>query len=214
MDRKELYPQVFTWLFVGLLITFLTGYSLSLNLDLVAKIFSGAPYIILIILELGIAVFFSVRLTKMSKITAMICYILYSFLTGLTFSSIFIAFDISSIMLIFALAAIVFGLFALIGYTTKKDLSSWSNFLLMALLAIVIAGIVNIFLKLPTLNIIITIISVIIFMAYIIYDMKKVEVLSSYNEESGPIYGAFQLYLDFINIFIDLLKLFGKASDN
>lgn len=214
MDKRELYPKVFTWLFVGLLVTFITGYALSLNLDLVAKIYSGASYLILIILELGIAIFFSARLAKMNKLTATICYILYSFLTGITFSSIFIAFDITSIMLIFVLASAIFGIFALIGYTTKKDLSSWSNFLLMSLLAVVIASIVNIFLKLPTFDIIITVISVIVFMAYIVYDMKKAEMLSSFNEESGPIFAAFQLYLDFINIFIDLLRIFGKANDH
>ena len=214
MSKNELYPKVFTWLFIGLLVTFLTGYSLSLNLDLVAKILTGGSYLILIILELGIAIFFSLKLSNMSKTTATICYLLYSFITGLTFSTIFIAYQLTSIMLVFLVAAIVFGLFALIGYTTKKDISSWSSFLFMALLAIIIITIINMFLNIESLDLIITVISVLLFLGYIIYDMKKVEMLTAYNEEAGPIYGAFQLYLDFIDIFVDLLRLFGKAKDN
>ena len=70
------------------------------------------------------------------------------------------------------------------------------------------------FLNIESLDLIITVISVLLFLGYIIYDMKKVEMLTAYNEEAGPIYGAFQLYLDFINIFVDLLRLFGKAKDN
>lgn len=213
-NKNEIYPKVFTWLFVGLLVTFLTGYALSLNLDLVIDLLSGGSYIILIVAEFAVAIFFSLRLSKMSKTTAIICYLLYSFLTGITFSTIFIAFAIESIMLVFVVTAVLFGIFALIGYTTKKDLSSWSTFLLMALLGVVITGVINIFLQIPALEFVITIISILVFLAYTIYDMKKLEMLTNYNPESGPIYGAFQLYLDFINLFLDLLKLLGKANDN
>lgn len=213
-NKNELYPKVFTWLFVGLLVTFITGYALSLNLDLVNSILSGGSYFILILVEFAVAIFFSVRLGKMSKMTAILCYLLYSFITGITFSTIFIAFAIESIMLVFVITAILFGIFALIGYTTKKDLSSWSTFLLMALLGVVITSVINIFLQIPTLDFVITLISIVVFLAYIIYDMKKIKLLADYNPESGPIYGAFQLYLDFINLFIDLLKLLGKANDN
>ncbi len=214
MNKKELYPKVFTWLFVGLLITFMTGYSLSLNEQLTYNILSGSTYIILVVVEFVVAIFFSMRLAKMSKITATICYIIYSFLTGLTFSSIFLVFKLSSIMLVFLVTSITFGIFAIIGYTTKKDITSWSNYLLMALLAVIIATIINIFFKSPMFDLIITIISIIIFLAYVVYDIKRAEFLTSYNEEAGPIYAAFQLYLDFINLFVDLLRLLNNNSDN
>lgn len=214
MKKNELYPKVFMWLFVGLLVTFITGYSLSLNEELTYKLISGSTYIILVIVELIVAIFFSIRLSKMSKITATLCYIIYSFLTGITFSAIFLVFQLSSIMLVFLVTSITFGIFALIGYTTKKDITSWSNYLLMALLAVIIATVLNIFFKSPMFDLIITIISIIVFLAYVVYDMKKAEFLANYNEEAGPIYAAFQLYLDFINIFIDLLKLIGNNSDN
>ena len=214
MNKNEIYPKVFLWLFVGLLVTFLTGYSISLNPTMVYNLLTGASYIILVVLEFGIAIFFSVRLNKMSKITATICYLIYSFITGLTFSSIFLVFNLSSIMLVFLITSITFGIFALIGYTTKKDLSSWTNYLLMALLAVIVATIINIFIKSSTFELIVTIISIVVFLAYIVYDMKKAEALVDYNEEAGPIYAAFQLYLDFINIFVDLLQLIGDISDN
>ena len=145
----------------------------------------------------------------MSKLTAIICYIIYSFLTGITFGVIFLAFKLSSIMSIFLITSIVFLAFAVIGMTTKKDLSKMSMWLLMSLLAILVAGIVNIFVKSST------IISTIVFIAYIIYDMKNAEyIIREVGEDKGAIYGAFQLYLDFINLFINLLKLLGKANDN
>ena len=212
---QEKYPKVFTWLFIGLIITFLTGYSLSLYPYAALRLNSGGTYIILAIIEIAIAIFFSTRLHKMSKLTAIICYIIYSFLTGITFGVIFLAFKLSSIMSIFLITSIVFLAFAVIGMTTKKDLSKMSMWLLMSLLAILVAGIVKIFLKSSMLDLIITIIYTIVFIAYIIYDMKNAEyIIREVGEDKGAIYGAFQLYLDFINLFINLLKLLGKANDN
>ena len=213
MNKNELYPKVFTWLFVGLLVTFLTGYCLSINEEMVYNLVSTVPYWLLIVIELGVAIFFSVRINKMSKITASICYLIYSFITGITFSTIFIVYNLSFIMFVFLVTAITFLIFAIIGYTTKKDVSGWGSFLMMALLAVIVTSIVNIFIKSSTMDLIITLISVVIFLGYVIYDMKNVERLALVNSEAGPIYGAFQLYLDFINIFVDLLKLLGN-SDN
>jgi len=212
---KESYSKIFTWLFVGLIVTFLTGYTLSLTPDAAIRLISGSSYIIIAIVEIVIAIFFSARLHKMSKTTATICYILYSFLTGITFGAIFLVFEISSIMMVFLVTAIVFILFALIGSKTKKNLSRISMWLLMSLLAIIIAGIVNIFIKSATIDLVITIISVIVFIGYIMFDMQNAEaIINSVGEEKGAIYGAFQLYLDFINLFINLLKLLGKVSDD
>lgn len=212
---KESYSKIFTWLFVGLIVTFLTGYTLSLTPDAAIRLISGSSYIIIAIVEIVIAIFFSARLHKMSKTTATICYILYSFLTGITFGAIFLVFEIQSIMMVFLVTAIVFILFALIGSKTKKNLSRLSMWLLMSLLAIIIAGIVNIFVKSATMDLVITIISVIVFIGYIMFDMQNAEaIINSVGEEKGAIYGAFQLYLDFINLFINLLKLLGKVSDD
>ena len=213
MLTDETYPKIFTWLAIGLLITFLTGYTLSLNEVALAKLLSGGSYIVLVILEVAVAIFLSVRITKMSKMTATICYLLYTFLTGLTFGGIFISFKLSSIIAIFLASAVVFGLAALIGYTTKKDMSKFGSFLIIALLGIIIMSIINIFLKINGIQFIISIIGVVIFIGYTMYDINRIKQLDFYNEESGAIYGAFQLYLDFINIFIELLNLFGDTKD-
>lgn len=213
MENRDIYPKVFTWLFIGLLITFITGYSLSLNPNLLYG-FSGMTSIILIIAEVAIALFFSFRLQKMSKNTAIVCYGLYSIITGITLSGIFIIYKLTSIIYVFLIAAALFLIFAIIGKTTKVDLSKLGTYLFMILFAVIVLSVVNIFLGLETMELIICIISIVVFLGYIAYDMQKVRSLVSVvGEDKAAIFGAFQLYLDFINLFIDLLRLLGKSND-
>ena len=214
MDLNKIMQKTFGWMFVGLLLTFLTGYYVSTNENMLYNIFSSNLYFILIIVEIVLVIFLSARLHKMSTTTARITFMLYSFVTGLTFSSIFIAFSMSSIMLVFLITAILFGIFALIGYFTNIDLSKFSTFLLMALIGIIICTIVNMFLNNGLFELIITIVSVIIFLGYTAYDIYKVKNLAGQiDEDKLAIIGALELYLDFINLFIDLLRLFGKSRD-
>lgn len=214
MDLNKIMQKTFGWMFVGLLLTFLTGYYVSTNENMLYNIFSSNLYFILIIVEIVLVIFLSARLHKMSTTTARITFMLYSFVTGLTFSSIFIAFSMSSIMLVFLITAILFGIFALIGYFTNIDLSKFSTFLLMALIGIIICTIVNMFLNNGLFELIITIVSVIIFLGYTAYDIHKVKNLAGQiDEDKLAIIGALELYLDFINLFIDLLRLFGKSRD-
>lgn len=203
------------WLFIGLLVTFCTGYTISLNETMITNIASSGVMWMAIIVELGIAIFFGVRITKMSKTTAIICYILYSFTTGLTFAFIFLAYKMASIMMIFGITALLFAIFGLYGYYTKRDLSKIGSFLFMGLIAIILTSIVNIFLHSSGLTFMISIVALIIFLGYIAYDIKNIDYLA-YNigEDKAAIYGAFQLYLDFINLFIHLLQLFGNSNDN
>lgn len=213
MKNNDVYPKVFTWLFIGLLITFITGYSLSLNRDLLYG-FSGMMPVILLLIEFGIALFFSFRLQKMSKNTAIVCYGLYSIITGVTLSSIFIIYKLSSIVYVFLIAAILFLIFAIIGKTTKVDLSKLGIYLFMILFAVIVLSIVNIFLGLESMELIICIVSIVVFLGYVAYDMQKVrDLVLVVGEDKAAIFGAFQLYLDFINLFIDLLRLFGKSND-
>ncbi len=212
---KENYSKIFTWLFIGLIITFVTGYSLSLNTDLAITLASGSSYLVIAIVEIVIAIFFSLRLAKMSRLTATICYILYSFLTGITFGSIFLVFELTSIMNVFLITSIVFLIFALVAMHSKKDFSKLSLWLGMSLLAIVVASLLNIFFRSSVLNLIITIVSIVIFIGYIIFDLKNAENIMTYiDEDKGAIYVAFQLYLDFINLFLDLLRLLGNQKDD
>ena len=213
--EKKLYPKVFMWMFIGLLVTFLTGFFVSTNENMLMSIFSGGAYFILVLLELGVVIFLSARIHKMSSATAKICFIIYSFLTGLTLSSIFVVYKLESIMLIFLVAAFLFGVFAIIGYKTKLDLTRFGTILLMMLLGIILCTVINIFLGNETFDIIICIISIIVFLGFVAFDIQKIKRLenSMIDRENLAIIGALELYLDFINIFLDLLRLFGDSRD-
>ena len=213
-ENNEVYPKMFTWLFIGLLITFVSGYSLSMNGPLMYNILSIGVLPIAII-EIVIAVLLGIRLQKMNPITTKILYIVYCILTGITFSVIFVAFKVSSLISLFIITAVIFALIALYGYTTKKDLTKLGTIIFIGLLGLIIGELINAFIfKNATMDLGLTIIGVIIFVGYIAYDVNKVkELLPFIGEEKAAVYGAFQLYLDFINLFIRLLELFGKRND-
>ncbi len=213
---NKLLSKSFMYMFIGLLLTFITGYVVSTNENMLEAIFNSSFYWIIFIVEIALVIFFSARITKMSKTTATICFLLYSFVSGLTFSSIFIIFEISSIMYVFLATAILFGIFGLIGYFTNLDLSKFGTYLLMALIGILICSLINIFLGNTTFDIIISIIAVLIFLGYTAYDINRIKELSDngLNSEVLAIHGAFELYLDFINIFLHLLSLIGNSKDS
>ena len=151
----------------------------------------------------------------MQPMTSKIFFCLYSFLTGLTFSSIFVVYDLMSIMYVFGITAIVMLVFGLIGYYTKLDLTKIWVYLFMGLLAVIICEIINIFVGSEVFDMGITIVCLIIFIAYIAFDIQSIKknMYMIENEDNLAIYGALQLYLDFINIFLRLLQLFGKNKD-
>ena len=212
---NKILSKVFTWMFVGLLITFLTGYYVSLNEFALARIFSGYTYIIVLIIEFILVIYLSARITKMNPTTARICFLLYSFVTGITFGGIFIVYELTSIVYTFLITAIIFGVCALIGKTTKLDLTKIGSYLIIGLFGVILCSVVNIFLKSSAFAMLLSIGTVIIFLGLTAYDVQKIQKLEGViPEENLPIYGALELYLDFINIFIALLKIFGKAKDN
>ncbi len=212
---NKLLSKSFLWMFVGLLVTFVTGYVVATNNNMLEAVFESSLYWVFIILELVLVIFFSARVQKMSPTTAKICFLLYSFVSGLTFSSIFVIFELSSVMYVFLIAAIVFAIFGLIGYYTKFDLSKIGTYLLMGLIAVIICGIVNIFLNNSTFDLIVSIIALIIFFGFTAYDVKNIKTLAESGMDSDvvAINGAFELYLDFINIFIHLIQVIGDAKD-
>lgn len=216
MDNKNnFYSKVFGWLFVGILITFVSAYLVSHSYSLLSMIASSSAYWFIFIAQIGLCIFLSARINKMSSTTAMICYILYTLLTGVTFSILFIVFYMYSIMYIFLATAIVFGIFALIGAKTKINLASYGTFLLVALLSLIVLEVINMFMLNNTVDMVLCIVGVVIFVGYIAYDMQHIKVLAESGEGNTnlAILGAFELYLDFINLFIKLLRLFGKERD-
>lgn len=207
--KNEFLSKVFKWFGLGLLITFIVSYLVSNNLMLLSLIFNGYGYIIILILEIVLAIWLTTRIRKMDSKLTKILYISYTALTGLTFSSIFIIYEITSIIWIFLVSAIIFFVFALIGKNEKIDLSKFGIYLFIGLIGIILLNIINIFIMNNTLDIILCIIGLIIFIAYVAYDINKI--IKYYDDtDNMAVIGAFELYLDFINIFIKLLRLFGK----
>ena len=212
--KNNLYSKMFMWMFIGLLITFLVGYYVSTNENMIYNIFATKFYWVIYIAEIVTVIVLSARILKMSKNGAIFGFLLYSFLSGLTFSSIFLTFKMSSIIFIFLITALVFLIFALIGYFTKIDLTKLGTILFMGLIGILIASIINIFVQSQTFDLILVIIGIIVFIGYIAYDINKVKRLEGQiDEDKLSIIGALELYLDFINLFIRLLQLFGKSRD-
>lgn len=212
--NNKIYSKVYFWLFIGLLVTFATGAYTATNEDALSVIFSKGYYWIFVLLELGLAIFLSARIHKMQPTTAKISYLLYTFFSGLTFASLFVVYKLESIILVFAVTAILFLIFAVIGHFTKMDLSKIGTYLIMMLIGIILCTIVNLFLQNSTFDMVISAISIIVFLGFIAYDVQKINRLNGYlAEDNLAAIGAFELYLDFINVFIDLLRLFGKADD-
>ena len=211
---KNIFAKVFLWMFIGLLITFGTSFYVSTQEFLAWNVLKLGW--VWFIIELAIVIFLTARITKMSSFTAKLSFALYSFVTGLMLSYIFIIFSLPSILLVFGAAALMFGVFGLYGYFTKVDLTKISSILAMGLVGIIIVSLINIFLGNAMVDTIISIVGIVIFTLFVAYDIQKIKSFSSFSNiptDNLAIYGALQLYLDFINIFLDLLNLFGSSRD-
>ena len=215
--KNKVLSDAFGWLFIGLLICFGVSYVTTISDEMVSLVYgclNGWGYLVFLAAELIVAFVLVLRITKLSPGMAKILYILYTALTGLSLTGIFAVYTASSLAFVFLATAVIFGTFAIIGKTTKLDLSKWGVYLLVALFAIIILEIINIFVKSESFNIVICIVSVLIFSAYTAYDVQKaLDKSFLVNVENKGIYCAFQLFLDFINLFLDLLRLFGKTND-
>ena len=214
LQDNKIFSKIFFWMFIGLAITFGVGYYVSINENMLYNVFSKY-YIFLIIAELAVVIWLSAKINKMQPQTAKILFCVYSFLTGLTFSSIFVIYNMMSIMYVFGITSIIFLIFALIGYYTNIDLTKMGVYLFMILIGVIICSIINIFVGSYKFDLVLTIICLIVFIIYIAYDIQviKRKLYHIANEENFAIFGALQLYLDFINIFIRLLQLFGRSRD-
>ena len=211
MNKNTLYSKVFGWLGIGLLITFAVGYYVSFHLD--NSMFTGFA-MISIFAELAIAFVMGLCIAKLSPTACTILYLVYCVLSGLNFSIIFITYKVTSIVYVFLITSCIFLLFAVLGRISKVDFRKLGVYLLFTLLAVIIGSLVNIFIGSSTLSLGLTVLSIIVFMLYILYDMKMIDNMDDvFGEEKAAVYGAFQLYIDFINLFIDILRLIGKAKD-
>ena len=209
--------RTYAWMTAGLLVTSIIAYMISAS-QVLSAFFLGNPIVFYgaIVLELAVVFYFSFRVQKMSSASAGIIFIVYSLLNGITFALLFLLYTASSIALTFIVTAGVFGLMSLYGYLTKRDLTTAGNIALMALIGIIVASVVNFFLNSIAIYWITTYAGVLIFVVLIARDTQKLRKLYTLGESTlggerkEAIVGALTLYLDFINLFIDLLRIFGR----
>lgn len=215
MESNKLISKSFLWMCIGLLVTFVTGFGVASNERMLENIFSGSGFWIFIILEFVLVIVLSLRIMKMSPTSAKICFILYSFVSGLTFSSVFVVYELSSVMYVFLLSSLIFGIMAYIGYKTNVDLTKFGFYFMIALISVIVISIINVFIGSDGLEMILSIVCVLLFLGITAFDVQKIKSLENSNlpADNLAIYGALQLYLDFINIFLDLLKIIGNNRD-
>lgn len=211
--------KVYNWMALALLITGLVAYFTATTPSLMnAIIGSKILFFGLIIGELGLVIYLTRSINKLSRNNAIGAFLLYSVLNGLTMSVIFMAYTSNSIATTFYITAGTFAAMSFYGYTTKRDLTSIGNMAFMALIGIIIASVVNMFLQNEMMYWIISYLGVAIFVGLIAYDTQKLKEIGSRgfvnedNMEKTSIMGALSLYLDFVNLFLFLLRIFGDRK--
>ena len=211
--------KVYNWMALALLITGVVAYFTSQSDMLVQAIFgSKILFFGLIIGELALVGYISARIQKISSYTATLLFLAYTVLNGLTMAVIFLAYTSSSICTTFIITAGTFGTMSLYGYYTKSDLTKIGNLAFMALIGIIIASVVNMFMQSEMMSWVISYLGVAIFIGLTAYDTQKIKQLAINgfeNDESmekNAILGALTLYLDFINLFLFLLRIMGDRK--
>ncbi len=216
--KKKFISNVYAWMGIALAITGIVAYLTANSVTLLNIIFANRfTYLGLIIGELILVGVLSAKIRTMSLSTAMIMFIVYSVVNGLTMSSIFLAYTHESIAHVFGISALMFAVMSIFGKITKKNLAPMARYLFMALIGVIIAALINYFLGSSRVSWIISIVTVVIFTGLTAYDTQKIMQLSTMAEDNDTykkvaIIGALRLYLDFINIFLSLLRLFGKRN--
>jgi len=223
LSMSEAFPalmrKVYVWMTLALVITGFTAYGVASSPGVMMAIATNKILFWgLIIAEFGLVFAISGAINKLSLTTATFLFVLYSVINGATLSFIFAVYTMSSIASVFFITAGTFAVMAVIGYTTKKDLTSMGKILFMALIGIIIATIVNIFLKSTGLEMIVSYLGVLIFVGLTAYDSQKIKQMLMMAPDAGEgaqklaLLGALSLYLDFINLFIYLLRIFGRRE--
>ncbi|NOR45806.1 MAG: BAX inhibitor (BI)-1/YccA family protein [Candidatus Delongbacteria bacterium] len=218
-EQRRFMMKVYNWMSTALLVTALIAYFVS-GSETMMRFMFGNPMIFmgLFIGELFAVGYLAVAIKKMSASTATFVFMLYAALNGLTLSFIFIVYTSAAISNAFFTTAAMFGAMSFYGYTTKKDLTSWGSFLFMGLIGIVIGSVVNIFWASSALYWLVTYIGVIVFTGLTAYDTQKIKQMNIIGNEGTDedkkeaIMGALRLYLDFINLFLMLLRIFGRRD--
>ena len=218
--QTRVINQVYTWMSLGLALTATVGYYTAGTEALRNIIFSNGMVLIgLVVAQLGIVFALSAAINRLSAAAATGLFILYAALTGLTFSAIFLVYTSVSIASTFFVTAGTFAAMTVFGHTTKRDLTKLGSIAFMALIGIILATVVNIFLQNSLLELIVSAVGVLLFTALTAYDAQRIKdmaatVSGGESEAKVAVMGALALYLDFINLFLMLLRFLGVSRDN
>ena len=217
---SDFFSKVFLWMAAGLVVSTLGSFWLLSQPQLLAVIVKS-PWVFfgLAIVEIGLVVWLSAAVMSMSAGQASLLFMVYSFLNGITLSPLFLVYTGGSLVTTCVVAAGTFFFFALYGAATKKDLTGVGSLAVMALFGVILASLVNVFVKSTALEWVVTFVAIAVFMGLIAWDTQRLKAMHAMAAENPEmekrmvILGALALYLDFINLFIQLLKIFGKRRD-
>jgi hypothetical protein len=217
--QNEFIRRVYNWMALGLALTAITAL-FAVNGGMVYSLVRN-PMIMLVLIvgELGLVIALSAAIGRIQSSTAIFMFFAYSFLNGLTLSTVFLVYTKASISSTFFITASTFAVMSVYGYTTKSDLTSLGSFLMMGLIGVIIASFVNFFFKSPAFYWLITYAGIAIFVGLTAYDTQKIKEMGyagfagTEDERKGAVIGALRLYLDFINLFLLFLRIFGRRSD-
>lgn len=218
---NEVLRGVYNWMALGLGLTAVIAYAVAGSQSMMEFILGNQlVFFGMIIGELGLVFYLSARITKLHPATAAGLFMFYSALNGATLSVVLLVYSQAAVAQAFISCAVMFGAMSVYGYTTKKDLSSWGTFLFMGLIGVIIASVINIFIASSAMEFIISLIGVVVFTGLTAYDTQRIKEMSVTIGSQGEwaagrikIFGALTLYLDFINLFLMLLRFFGGSRD-
>lgn len=214
--ERAFITKVYTWMALALSITGLVAVATASNPEFMAQLMTGPTILILVLLQLGVVMALSFLVNRISSGVATGLFIGYSALTGLTFSTLFLRYTAESIGTVFFITAGTFAIVSMYGWVTKTDLTKMGNLLLMALIGIIVASLVNLFLQSSALYWIVTYVGVVVFVGLIAYDTQRLKRMANGIGDDGEVHtkgaviGALSLYLNFINLFLSLLRIFGN----
>ena len=215
ISLNSVLTSTFFRMFLGLLASAIAAYY-TYSSGLFIKILASSGYTILAVIEIAVVLIFSLLFKKLSPTAVTVLYFAYAFLNGFTLSVIFVVYQMTSIVYAFAGTAVLFGVLAFIGKTTDKDLSNWGTYLIIALFIGIVLTIINFFIGSSMLNIVLDWAILFIFFGLTVYDTNKIKNMYEsgvMDNEKLYVYGAMELYLDFINIFLRILSIFGKRRN-
>lgn len=220
---RSFLNSTFAAVAIGLLGSAIVAYLMQLALPYLVRMFGGGVFYLTLVAaigELAVAIYFSAALFKMNSERATFCYGLYCFLTGLSLSFLVSCYTTASVIMAFLTTAVLFGCMAVIGNSTRIDLTRFSSLFSVGLLGIIVITLLNSFLfHSSTMDLMLTYVSIVLFLGLVAFDVQRLQGIYHhclYDRDVADkmmIFGAFQLYLDFINLFLRILQLFGNRRD-